>query len=74
MAGLVEAAAFADRLKAAVQLEGSGAVTVAEEAMVDWARWRASLSELGAVATLSASTARVALKYCSATAVSKLRA
>ena len=72
--GLVEAAAFADGLEAAVELERSGAVAVAEQPPVELSVCRL-LSPAGAAAEMgSASTAWVAVKYCSATVVSEMRA
>jgi hypothetical protein len=71
-AGLEEAAAFADGLEAAVELEGSGAAAVAEKppvpcsciALVDGRLQRPRLGFDG----------EVALKYWSATTVSAMRA
>ena len=74
-AGFVEAAAFADGLEAAVQLERSGAVTVAEQpTMQPGHRIGHGCPVVGCAVTLSASTAPVAVKYCSATVVSEMRA
>ena len=71
--GLEEAAAFADGVEPAVEFEGSGAVAVAEESTMPCALRRVRRPPASRVG-VSASTARVAVKYWSATTVSAMRA
>jgi hypothetical protein len=64
-AGFVEAASLADALEAAVEFDRSGAVPVASN--------RRGLGSDEAATVVSASTARVAWKYWSATFSSEMR-
>ena len=69
-AGFVEAAAFADGLEAAVELEGRVQWPLPRSRRLTVSR----VSLAGVLGTVAVSTARVALKYCSATLTSEMRA